>query len=59
MAKAGVEAGSNTYTSALQVVGSDGKKIQCMGIILGPPIRREYKYGDQALQVRGASNLSP
>jgi hypothetical protein len=43
-----VEAGSNTYTVAMQVVGGDEKGNQCLG---------EYKYGDLALQVGRVSNL--
>jgi hypothetical protein len=43
-----VEAGSNTSTVALRVVGGDEKGTQCLGV---------YKYGDLALRVGGVSNL--
>jgi hypothetical protein len=47
-----VEAGSNTSTVTLRVVGGDEKEPSARGIPLGG-----YKYGDLALQVGGVSNL--
>jgi hypothetical protein len=44
-----VEAGSNTSTVALRVVGSDEKGTQCLGVKLGHPLPGGYKYGDLAL----------
>jgi hypothetical protein len=43
-----VEAGSNTSTTALRVVGGYVKGTHCLG---------DHKYGDLALQFGGASNL--
>jgi hypothetical protein len=52
-----VEAGSNTSTVALLLVGDDEKGTQCLGVKLGHPVRGGYKYGDLALQVGVVSNL--
>jgi hypothetical protein len=52
-----VEAGLNTSTVALRVVGDDEKGTQCWGVYLGHPVTGGHKYGDLALQVGGASNL--
>jgi hypothetical protein len=52
-----VEAGSNTSTVALRVIGGDEKRTQWLGIKLGHPVPGGYIYGDLALQVGGASNL--
>jgi hypothetical protein len=52
-----VEAGSNSSTVALRVVGGDEKGTQCLGIQPGHPVPGGYKYGDLALQVGGVSNL--
>jgi hypothetical protein len=49
-----VEAGSNTSTVALRVVGGDEKGIQCLGVKLGHPVSGRYKYGDLVLQVGGS-----
>jgi hypothetical protein len=46
-----VEAGSNTSTVALRVVGGDEKGTQCLGVELGHPIPGGYKYGDLALRL--------
>jgi hypothetical protein len=48
-----VEAGSNTSTVTLQVVGDDEKGTQCLGIKLGNHVPGRYKYGDLALLVGG------
>jgi hypothetical protein len=53
-----VEAGSNTSTVALRVVGSDEKGTQCLGIKLGQPVPGGYTYGDLALQIGGVSNVT-
>jgi hypothetical protein len=50
-----VEAGSNTSTVALRVVGGDEKGTQCLGLQPGHPVPGGYKYGDLALQVGGVS----
>jgi hypothetical protein len=50
------EAGSNTSTIALRVIGGDKKGVQCPGVKLGHTIPEGYEYGDLALQV-GVSNL--
>jgi hypothetical protein len=52
-----VEAGSNTSTVALLVVGVDEKRTQCLGMQSGHPAPDGHKYGDLAIQVRGFSNL--
>jgi hypothetical protein len=52
-----VEAGSNTFTVVLQVVGGDEKATQYLGVYLGHPVPGGYKYGDLALQVGGVLNL--
>jgi hypothetical protein len=52
-----VEAGLNTSTIALRVIGGDEKGAQCLGVQLGHPASVGYKYGDLALQVMGGSNL--
>jgi hypothetical protein len=52
-----VEAGSNTSTVALRVVGGDEKKTQCLGVQLGYLVPGGYKYGDLALHVGGVSTL--
>jgi hypothetical protein len=52
-----VEAGSNTSTVALRVVGGDEKGIQCLGLQLGHPVPGGYKYGDPALQFGRILNL--
>jgi hypothetical protein len=52
-----VEAGSNTSTVVLRVVGGDEKGTQCLGVQLGHPVPQGYKYGDLAVQVKGVSNL--
>jgi hypothetical protein len=46
-----VEAGSNTSTIALRVIGGDETGTQCN------PVPGRYKYGDLALEVGGVSNL--
>jgi hypothetical protein len=46
-----VEAGPNTSTVALRVVGGDEKGTLCLGVLLGHPVPVGYKYGDLALQV--------
>jgi hypothetical protein len=43
-----VEAGSNTSTVALQVLGGDEKGTQCLGVYLGHPVPGVYIYGDLA-----------
>jgi hypothetical protein len=48
-----VEAGSNTSTVALRVVGGEEWETQC----LGHHVPGGYKYGDLTLQVGGVSNL--
>jgi hypothetical protein len=52
-----VEAGSNTYTIALRVVGGKEKGTQCLGIQPGHPVPEGYKYRGLALHVEGVSNL--
>jgi hypothetical protein len=52
-----VEAGLNTSTVALRVVGGEEKGTQCLGVKLDHPICGEYKYGDLALQDEGVLNL--
>jgi hypothetical protein len=52
-----VEAGSNTSTVALRVVGGDEKGTQYVVVKLGHPVPGGYKYGELALQVGGFSNL--
>jgi hypothetical protein len=52
-----VEAGSNTSTVALRVVGGDETGMQCLGAYLGHSVPGGYKYGDLALQIGGVSNL--
>jgi hypothetical protein len=52
-----VEAGSNTSTVALRVVGDDEKRTQCLGVELDHPVPGGYKYGDLVLQAGGVSNL--
>jgi hypothetical protein len=52
-----MEAGSNTSTVALRVVGGGEKGTQCLGLQLCYPLPGGYKYGDLALQVGGVSNL--
>jgi hypothetical protein len=52
-----VEAGSNTSTVALRLVGGDGKGTSTWGITGQPCSWGIYKYGDLALQVGGVSNL--
>jgi hypothetical protein len=39
-----VEAGSNTSTLTLRVVGGDEKGTRCLGVYLGHPVPGEYKY---------------
>jgi hypothetical protein len=52
-----VEAGSNTSTVALRVVGEgDGKGTQYLELQLGHDVAEGYKYGDLALQVGQVSN---
>jgi hypothetical protein len=46
-----VEAGLNTSTITLQVVGGDEKRTQCLGVKLGLPVPGEYKYGDIVFQL--------
>jgi hypothetical protein len=46
-----VEAGSNTSTVALRVVGGDKKGTQCLGVYLGHLLPEGYKYGALAFQV--------
>jgi hypothetical protein len=53
-ARAGVEVGSNTSTISLRVVGGEEKGTQCLGVKLGHPVPRGYKYGDLAFQVGGS-----
>jgi hypothetical protein len=48
-----VEAGSNTSTVALRVVGV----YQCLRVKLGHPVPGGYKYGDLAIQGGGVSNV--
>jgi hypothetical protein len=52
-----VEAGSNTSTVALRVVGDDEKRRQCLGVKLGHPVPGGYKYRDLALPVGEVLNL--
>jgi hypothetical protein len=52
-----VEAGLNTSTVALRVVGGDERGTQCLRIKPGHPVPGGYKYEDLALQVGGVSNL--
>jgi hypothetical protein len=52
-----VEAGSNTSTVALRVVGGEEKGTQCLGVKPGHLVPGGYKYGDLALQVAGVSNV--
>jgi hypothetical protein len=52
-----VEAGSNTSTVDLRVVGGDKKGTKCLGVKLGHPVPGGYKYGNLALQIWGVSNL--
>jgi hypothetical protein len=52
-----VEAGSNTSTVALRVVGGDETGTQCLGVELGHPVPGGYKYGDLTLQFWRVSNL--
>jgi hypothetical protein len=54
--KTRVEAGSNTSTVKLRVVGGDEKGIQCLGVVSGHPVPGGYKYEDLALQVGGVSS---
>jgi hypothetical protein len=51
------EAGSNTSTVTLRVVGGDEEGTPCLGVQLGHHVPGGYKYGDLALQVGGVSNL--
>jgi hypothetical protein len=51
VSQARVEAGSNTSTAVLRVLGGDQKRTQ------GHPVPGGYKDGDLALQVGGVSNL--
>jgi hypothetical protein len=52
-----VEAGLNTSTVAMRVVGGDEKGTQCLGLKPGYPVTGKYKYRDLPLQVEGVSNL--
>jgi hypothetical protein len=52
-----VEAGSNTSTVPLRVVGGDRKGTQFLGVKPGDPVPGGYKYGDLAFQVGGVSNM--
>jgi hypothetical protein len=52
-----VEAGSNTCTIVLLVVGDDKKGTQCLRVLAGHPVPVGYKYRDLDLQVGGFSNL--
>jgi hypothetical protein len=52
-----MEAGSNTSTVALRVVGRDEKGIRRLRVQFGYPVAEGYKYGDLALQIGGVSNL--
>jgi hypothetical protein len=52
-----VEAGSNTSTVTLRVVGGDENGIEYLGIELGHPVPRGYNKGNLALQVEEASSL--
>jgi hypothetical protein len=52
-----VEAGANTSTVTLRVVGGEEKGTQFLEIKLGHHIPGGYKYRDLALQVGGISNL--
>jgi hypothetical protein len=52
-----VEAGTNTSTVALRVVGGDEKGTQYLVVELGHPVPGGYKYGNIALQVEKVSNL--
>jgi hypothetical protein len=45
-----VEAGSNTSTVPVRVVGSDEKGTQCLVVYPGHPAPGGYKYRDLALQ---------
>jgi hypothetical protein len=45
------QAGSNTFTVALWVVGGDEKGTQCLGVQPGHPVPGGYKYWDLVLQV--------
>jgi hypothetical protein len=48
-----VEAGSNTSTVALRVVGGDGKGTRCLGAELGHHITGGHKYRDLVRHVGG------
>jgi hypothetical protein len=50
------EAGSNTSTVALRVVGGDEKGTQCLGVAPGHPVPGGYKHGGMAFQFWGVSN---
>jgi hypothetical protein len=52
-----VEAGSNTSTVALRIVGGDEKGTQCPGVLLGHSVPGGYKCGNVALQIGGVSSL--
>jgi hypothetical protein len=53
-----VEAGSNTSTVALRVVGGDERGTQCLRVQLCHSVPRGYKYVDQVLQDGEVSNLN-
>jgi hypothetical protein len=48
-----VEAVSNNSTVALRVVRGDENGTRCLGVKLGHPVPRGYKYGDLTLHVWG------
>jgi hypothetical protein len=52
-----VEAGSNTSTIALRVVGGEEKGTQCPGMQLVHLVPGGYKYGDLAFQDVREQNL--
>jgi hypothetical protein len=52
-----MEAGSNTSTVSLRVVGGDIRKPSAWGYNWATLFQDVYKYGDLALQVEGFWNL--
>jgi hypothetical protein len=53
----GVEAGSNTSTVPLRVVGGDENRTQCLGCNLATLFLGDINSGDRALQVKGVSKI--
>jgi hypothetical protein len=46
-----VEAGYNTSTEALRILGGDEKGTRCLGVYLDHPVTGGYKHRDLILQV--------